>query len=77
MKVGDTVSVFAQASAANGDFVQAPPAVAWVSSHPEFVQLQSTDARDHRIAQAIGVGTTTISATMSGVTGQATLTIAP
>jgi hypothetical protein len=77
MKVGDTVSVFTQASAANGDFVPVPTAVTWASSRPDFVQLQPTAARDHRIAQAVGVGTTTISVTMSGVTGQATLTIAP
>jgi hypothetical protein len=77
MKVGDTVSVFAEASAANGDFQPTPSATTWISSRPDFVQLQPTAARDHRIARAVGVGTATISVTMSGVTGQATLTIAP
>lgn len=77
MRVGDTLRVIAQASAANGDFLATPSDVTWISSRPDVVQLDPTAARDQRIARAINAGTTTISVVMSGVTGQATLTIAP
>jgi hypothetical protein len=77
MKVGDTISVFAQASAANGDFVVTPSAVTWTSAPAGVVQLDASAARDQRVVRGTSSGNATISAVMSGVTGQATLTIGP
>lgn len=77
MRVGDTVSVVAEASAANGDFLVPPAEVIWISSRPDVVQLDPTAVRDQHIARGISAGATIISVVMSGVTGQVTLTIAP
>lgn len=77
MRPGDTVRVVVEASAANGDFLPVPSAVTWMSSRPDIVQLEPTAAREQRIARAINPGTAVLSVVMAGVTGQATLTIAP
>jgi hypothetical protein len=77
MKVGDTISVFAEASAAHGNFLPTPQTVGWTSSPSGIVHLDSTIARDQRVAKGTSVGTATISVTMSGITGQVQITIAP